>query len=97
MLTRTNANNGVSWFPSRLTQTRAEPPSREDKEDQSRDTGTGRGQANGDQKNVPTVGKLQMATREVPLALFFSRKLPRQGLEQSGQDYLKQITLSTED
>ena len=53
----TNTDNRVSGFPGQLTQTRAEPPSREDKKDQSRNTSTARGQASGNQKTVPTIGK----------------------------------------
>ena len=46
------------------------------------------------------LGKLQAATRAVPLAPLFFRKLQRalrRGLDQSGQDYSKQLTLSTEE
>ena len=46
------------------------------------------------------LGKLQVSTRAVPLAPLFFRKLQRalrRGLEQSDQDYSKQITLSTEE
>ena len=52
-----NADNRVSWFPSPLTQTRAEPPSREDKKDQGRDMSSVRGQASSNQESVPTIGK----------------------------------------
>ena len=46
------------------------------------------------------LGKLQAATRAVPLAPLFFRKLQRalrRGLEQSGQDYSRQLTLFTEE